>query len=690
MEETINRATTWAGLENFKEKQQKLSGFLGDTSKIVHDLNMESYSKSLTHLQKKIDSDTFKIQILGDFNAGKSTFINSLLGKEILPNSMRPCTAIINEIKYGEKSRAILHFMNPLPEKMYEGIPADAIAHMKKHQMKDVPPLEIVCTAEDIERYVTIPPGMDPKDASAQSPFEKMELYWKLPILKNGVELIDTPGLNDNAVRTQVALSYLPKVDAIIFMFSSLMLGSASELEFLDQELKPRGFGDKDIFCIVNRFDQLHSDRDREIVKEDAVKKLTSYAKAIFYTSAYQGLCGAVENNDELWEKSGIKQVKSVLEEYLTHERGVVKLAGPAKELDSIIHHEVLEKVIPQRRGGLGTDLSVLQDRYNAAKPELEKLETKKVNLEKRIHSSISSMRPDISLFVRQYLNDLPGKIDQWLNPEEYKPKTTVSVLHLNDDCTVLGEEMVDYIGKKLSADVDAWAHDELSKLAEEKIDLLKSSVDADMGDFYVSLDKIKLDISGIKVESTDQNIPWWERVFAGGIGLAIGDYGGAFMGGLLGFSKELAMSLAAYIGTFIVGTMLFGIIAIPVVVIGGLALAILKGPGMAGDKATKIIREKIAEACKEEIRKSSPEQEGKIVESILKNLNKFGDLIGRSLDGSITDLHKQIDTLLEDKRRGEDHVKKQINELNQKEAEIREIGKKLNDFIFNDLLRCN
>ena len=49
--------------------------------------------------------------VLGEFKRGKSTFINALLGEEILPAYAVPCTAIINEIKYADVKPG--HFIFP-------------------------------------------------------------------------------------------------------------------------------------------------------------------------------------------------------------------------------------------------------------------------------------------------------------------------------------------------------------------------------------------------------------------------------------------------------------------------------------------------------------------------------------------------------------------------------------------------
>lgn len=128
---------------DFNEKKKSLAGMLEQSSAVIQDLNMNQYSDNLRMLSEKVENDTFKIQIVGTFKNGKSTFINSLLGEYVLPAYALPCTAVINEVKYGKEKRAVLYFKNPLPEKLPDSIPQKAMQHMQQHNMTNIPPLEI-------------------------------------------------------------------------------------------------------------------------------------------------------------------------------------------------------------------------------------------------------------------------------------------------------------------------------------------------------------------------------------------------------------------------------------------------------------------------------------------------------------------------------------------------------------------
>ena len=188
----MNEQVQYKQYADFRKKQLELADILKESSEVIADLNMNKMCENLKKLSDKVQNDTFKVQIVGTFKNGKSTFINSILGAEILPAYALPCTAIVNEVKWGEEKRAVVHFRNPLPEKLPSGIPDSAMQHMKKHNMKNIPPIEI--PYDEIEKYAVISIGYGKDEIDYESPHEKIEVYWPLPILRNGVEIIDSPG----------------------------------------------------------------------------------------------------------------------------------------------------------------------------------------------------------------------------------------------------------------------------------------------------------------------------------------------------------------------------------------------------------------------------------------------------------------------------------------------------------------
>jgi ribosome biogenesis GTPase A len=64
--------------------------------------------EKLLSLERKLASNQFHLAVLGQMKRGKSSFINALLGAEVLPTGVLPVTAVITEIKYGPRPCATI------------------------------------------------------------------------------------------------------------------------------------------------------------------------------------------------------------------------------------------------------------------------------------------------------------------------------------------------------------------------------------------------------------------------------------------------------------------------------------------------------------------------------------------------------------------------------------------------------
>ena len=63
-------------------------------------------------ISEKLNADVFLLVVVGQFKRGKTTFINALLGENLLPTAIIPLTSIITILRYGDKLRIIAFFEN--------------------------------------------------------------------------------------------------------------------------------------------------------------------------------------------------------------------------------------------------------------------------------------------------------------------------------------------------------------------------------------------------------------------------------------------------------------------------------------------------------------------------------------------------------------------------------------------------
>ncbi|ACZ11435.1 dynamin family protein [Sulfurospirillum deleyianum] len=213
---------------------------LGLLKKAQYLLLAERHSPSL-QLKKALDrlqmrsEEPMKVAITGQFSSGKSTFLNALLAKSILPTGITPVTSKVNYIRYGEEFKIRVRYKDGRDE--YHDI--SNISHFTDQRG----------SVEDIAYLV---------------------LYAPLNILKD-VVFVDTPGLNSQAASdTQTTEKVLKEVDGIIWLTLIDNAGKMSELQVLEEYL---GKYQNKSLCVLNQKDKF---------TKEQVEETTTYVKSAF------------------------------------------------------------------------------------------------------------------------------------------------------------------------------------------------------------------------------------------------------------------------------------------------------------------------------------------------------------------------------------------------------------------------
>ena len=288
-------------------------------------LHLDQVARDIEHARSNIANHRFTIAVVGEFKRGKSTFINALLGKEILPSDVAPTSATINRVTYGLKPSVRIVFRNGAEE-------AVGIGQLVDYVTKLTPQAE--ATAATV------------KEAIVQYP---------VPFCKQNVDIIDTPGLSDDGVMTAVTLEVLSRVDAAILVILATAPFAQTEAAFLEQLLVEYGLGS--VIFVVTALDRLRrqSDRDtvlrtvteriQERIREHAIERFGDGTEAfneylrrvgqprVFGVSGYDALAAKVEGDEALLSESRFPDFENFLERFLTEESGLVALKTHAERL---------------------------------------------------------------------------------------------------------------------------------------------------------------------------------------------------------------------------------------------------------------------------------------------------------------------------------------------------------------------
>ena len=94
-------------LEEFRSLRESAVGYMQEIRQLLskEGETYQEYVCVLQQMEQKLSSDAFDVLIVGEFSSGKTTLINGILGKAMLPTHISPTTAVINIIRYRLSSR---------------------------------------------------------------------------------------------------------------------------------------------------------------------------------------------------------------------------------------------------------------------------------------------------------------------------------------------------------------------------------------------------------------------------------------------------------------------------------------------------------------------------------------------------------------------------------------------------------
>lgn len=320
--------SSYQELKKFQESRQELDKVCGKlflTLRDGSDRNILSanLTEEVTKISRKLQSQRFRVAVVGEFSKGKSTLLNALLGEEIQPVRDIPCSGTVTVLKYGSKQRVICKYKNGREEEI------------SPQQYKDKASISEEAALGSVG------------DEIASS--ELQEIVFEHPNIElctNGVEIIDSPGLNEQAERTLVTQQVIKTTDAVIFLTHAQNALTEKERElllYLKKELNPGNDDEpaKSIFVLVNFADLLRRKESRKQVRqrvETIVQSQNVIAgeNRIHFISAQSALDAILDKTENDYVKSFQDFTKS-LEQFLTVERGAIALQQLAAAIKQIL-----------------------------------------------------------------------------------------------------------------------------------------------------------------------------------------------------------------------------------------------------------------------------------------------------------------------------------------------------------------
>lgn len=511
-------------------------------------LALSQAEKDLGVLVKNLQKESFGIAVVGEFSRGKSTFINALLGKKILPASKNPTTAIISIIAFSDTPKYMISMKKDAKE---IEIDEDDFINLKA-------PKNIDEYSEEWDDVIS--------QKSRIESIDYAKVYYPLDVCKGNIEIIDTPGLNDiDANRVEITYNYLDKADAIIFLLAADQALTATEAFFLQERISKNKFND--IFFIINRKDMLHSEEEERDVIEYVKRNIKNYLPAdyvvddkIFLVSSKQAMLYRRNANGETMgasalqklpasiEATGFVDFESALLSYLDQDKGREKIDLYYKrglrilsDIEESVNHSIV--ISQQSKREIMTSMADLQPKLIKAKNEVDVVLT---NLKNNLEEYAPEVNNKFKLYYGRVLDAANEAIDSYVG--ELKAK---EIQRCIVDSTYTKQKDVIEKVSKLEHEI---INNEV-RLAKKQLDRILKEVDISIDQaFKISAsNKISMfSLAGFELISnrSEEETGWGVRLIAGAIGASLGGAAlfpmvaiGAFGAWLCGvFDDEKAM----------------------------------------------------------------------------------------------------------------------------------------------------
>lgn len=361
-------------LEGFRERKLDVTVALQELSDIAQSLGAKTLKDRLDReLVKKLEEDRFHLVVVGEFNHGKSSFVNALLGENVLPVGVTPTTAAIHHLKFSET-----------PE---------ATVVMQSGNRESIP-------FEETRRFAV-------GGGKSADEIDYLEVGYPAPLLKERILLVDTPGVNDLSLqRADITYSYIPRADAVLFLLDAGQILKESERQFLNDKLL-KASRDKIVF-VITKWDILNDEEKREALAY-ARTQLANLVKdpVVFPISAETALAGRAH-------ESGMPELLAHLTTFLAEERGRILLDNALGE--GINATNLLAKGVDARRRSLAMKTEELERRIKVLEDDLKgqagTIEQRRMRIREEISGIKVGAQKDLERFVDETVRQLPNVID--------------------------------------------------------------------------------------------------------------------------------------------------------------------------------------------------------------------------------------------------------------------------------------
>lgn len=349
----------------YENKKLNLLNLIKEVKELSESLNIKISNQEKNNYEE-LKEDKFLLTVVGEFSRGKSMFINSLLGTDLLPSKIKPTTAMITSISHGENEEIILKYRDEFS--------ADRLT-LQEFQSMSAPREPDADDSEEVEQYLA--------EINKLQQIKLAEISIPNDLCKMGIQIIDTPGTNDiDIAREEITLSFVPKSDAVIVVLSATMPLTSDEIDFIKNRILSEHISK--VFVILNRIDDIKNSIDRDKIIDYTYLKLNPLMPnvKVYPISAKDSLTIKMLEKGQTFknkkqkfftlQETGLEAFETDLSRFLQNEKGHVKLVRHAKKLNKSIN-ELISNNLIVRVSALNSEIDDINKKINSLRPQIER-----------------------------------------------------------------------------------------------------------------------------------------------------------------------------------------------------------------------------------------------------------------------------------------------------------------------------
>jgi len=348
-------------------------------------LSSEGVEARLERALRVLRTDHITLAFVGEYSRGKTELINSLFfsnyGQRILPSRAGRTTMCPTELLFDPRSERSYIRLLPIESRLED----TSIAQLKRtprlwlnlpldphdpESMAEAFAQVALTKAMPVEQAIQL--GFDPAGLESSSSGDTVLVpAWRHavvnfdhPLLRQGLRILDTPGLNALGSEPELTLSMLPNAQAIVFLLSADTGVTASDMQIWQQHIRQLDEDTQNsLFAVLNKIDVLWDDvagetfvqKAIEDIRDSTAQQLGIDCADVLPLSAKQALMAKIRGDQALLERSQLARLEELLSQRILTQKERLLEDQVVQQVMALLQNSQhalklrLEKVIEQR-----------------------------------------------------------------------------------------------------------------------------------------------------------------------------------------------------------------------------------------------------------------------------------------------------------------------------------------------------